>query len=92
MLGTRDIDTGEVNYLYLPRNTTVYMLRKDSWTDVDLEGWTDTGDEGNFLGPNAGIIKIYKRQYPPGRYTIDNKSAFYLFDILGTCIRRKDSI
>ena len=79
MLGTKDIDTGDANDLYLPTRTTVYMLREDSWTEVDIKGWTLTGDTGNFLGAKAGAIKIYKRDYVPGRYKIDNKSAFYLF-------------
>ena len=83
MLGTSDINTADANFLYLPRRTAVYMLRKDGWRTVDLDGWTFTGDEGNFLGPQVGRIKIYKREYNPGRYTIDNNSALYLFDVLG---------
>ena len=83
MLGARDINTADVNFLYLPRRTAVYLLRKDSWRTVDLDGWTFTGDEGNFLGPQVGRIKIYKREYAPGRYQIDNNSALYLFDVLG---------
>ena len=83
MLGTRDIDTGDVNFLYLPRNTIVFMLKKDIWKNVDVDGWTFTRDEGNYLGPTVGRVKIYKRQYSPGRYKIDNKSALYLFDDKG---------
>ena len=84
MFGTRDINTADANFLYLPRRTAVYMLRKDGWRPVDLDGWTFTGDEGLFLGPQVGRVKIYKREYDPGRYTIDNNSALYLFDVLGT--------
>ena len=62
------------------------MLRKESWNGVDLDGWTFTGDEGNFLASKVGRIKIYKREYNPGRYKIDNKSALYLFNMLGTII------
>ena len=83
MLGTRDIDTGDVNFLYLPINTTVYMLKKDSWKGVGVNGWSYTGDEGNFLGPKVGKIKIYKKEYSPGRYKINNKSAMYLFNVKG---------
>ena len=83
ILGTRDIDTGDVNFLYLPRNTTVYMFKKDSWKGVSINGWTYTGDEGNFLGPKVGKIKIYKKEYSPGRYKINNKSAMYLFNSKG---------
>ena len=83
MLGTRDVDTGDINFLYLPQNTTVYMLKKDSWKGVSIDGWKFTGDEGNFLGSKMGKIKIYSREYSPGRYKIDNKSAFYLFDVKG---------
>ena len=83
MLGTNDIDTGEVNFLYLPRNTIVYMLKKDIWKGVRTDGWTFTGDEGNFLGPKVGSIKVYKREYSPGRYKLNNKSAMYLFDVEG---------
>ena len=83
MLGTQDIDTGDLNFLYLPTPTTVYMLKKDEWTGVDVNGWEFTGDEGDFLGPQVGKIKIYKKEYPPGRHRIDNKSALYLFQPQG---------
>ena len=86
MLGTSDVDTGDVNFLYLPTATTVYMLKKDEWKDVDVNGWEFTGDEGNFLGSQVGKIKIYKKQYSPGRYKIDNKSALYLFDAQGKIV------
>ena len=88
MLGTSDIDTGDVNFLYLPTPMNVYMLKKDEWKGVDVNGWELTGDEGNFLGPQVGKIRIYKKQYYPGRYKIDNKSALYLFSDQGEFEKR----
>ena len=78
--GTRDIDTGDVNFLYLPTPTTLYMLKKEEWKGVDVNEWEFTGDEGNFLGAKVGKVKIYKKDYPSGRHRINNKSALYLFD------------
>ena len=46
MLGTQDIDTGDVNFLYLPTPTILYMLKKDEWTGVNVNGWEYTGDVG----------------------------------------------
>ena len=83
MLGTQDIDTGDVNFLYLPTPTILYMLKKDEWTGVNVNGWEYTGDEGNFLGSQEGKIKIYKKEFSSGRHRIDNKSALYLFDAQG---------
>ena len=64
------------------------MLKKDEWKGVDVNGWELTGDEGTFLGPQVGRIKIYKKQYYPGRYKIDNKSALYLFSAQGEFEKR----
>ena len=91
MLGTQDIDTGDVNFLYLPTPTTLYMLKKEEWKGVDVNDWEFTGDEGNFLGAKIGKLKIYKKDYPSGRHRINNKSALYLFDAQGNNLLEYDS-
>ena len=91
MLGTQDIDTGDVNFLYLPTPTTLYLLKKEEWKGVDVNDWEFTGDEGNFLGAKIGKLKIYKKDYPSGRHRIDNKSALYLFDAPGNSLQEYHS-
>ena len=87
MKGTRDLNTGDSNRLYLPTRTLVFMLRNDDWLSVNLTTWIDTRDKGNYLGPVAGTIRIYKRTFAAGSHTLDNKGAMYLFVDAGVSIR-----
>ena len=77
--GTRDVDTSDKNQLYLPTRTLVYMLRSDDWPTVNLTTWTETNEKGNFLGPVAGTIRIYKQEFEAGYHILDNKGAMFLF-------------
>ncbi|CAK9079343.1 GTP-binding protein TypA/BipA-like [Durusdinium trenchii] len=80
MKGTRDVNTADRNELVLPLPTLVFLLRSDRWRKVGLEGWTDTGNVGSYLGkvyPNQ--IRIYWKILEAGKHIIDNNSGMYLF-------------
>lgn len=79
MKGTRDLNTGDSNRLYLPTRTLVFMLRNDDWLSVNRTTWINTRDKGNYLGSAAGTIRIHKRTFAAGYHTLDNKGAMYLF-------------
>eukprot|EP00913_Durusdinium_trenchii_P034110 g31925.t1 len=77
---TRDVNTADRNELVLPLPTLVFLLRSDRWRKVGLEGWTDTGNVGSYLGkvyPNQ--IRIYWKILEAGKHIIDNNSGMYLF-------------
>ena len=88
MLGTSDINTGKENVLELPSKTLVYMLTSLWWpksTNVDTDGWVDTGYTGDFLGCFGCWlswmcrVSIYRKQFHGGQYKINNMGALYLF-------------
>ena len=85
MLGTYDRGSSNENSLYLPEKTLVYLLSSAAWLSstgaeaiTDLGSWTDTGNEGNYFGGYMDV-KIYKRIFEPGYYTLDNYHAYFLF-------------
>ena len=86
MKGTADVNTGDSNQLFLPGQTLVFMLRNDDWPAVNLTTWVDTKDKGNYLGPVAGTIRIYKRKFEAGYHDLDNNGAMYLFIDTGKLI------
>lgn len=61
----------------------VYLLRNDSFSAVDLTGYTELENSTTYIrGYNA--IRVYTRTYSAGGpYTIDNNSAMYMFDFIG---------
>ena len=47
--------------------------------------WKDLNDVGQYLGNKIGNnVKIYKKLLQPGLHSIDDTSAFYLFDFKGS--------
>lgn len=58
MICTTDVSNYDSNALVLTQRTKVYMLKKDNW-GVSVDGWTDTGFTGSYLGsPYANAIKV----------------------------------
>ncbi|CAE7649030.1 typA [Symbiodinium pilosum] len=79
MRGTQDVNTGNSNELFLAEPALVYLLRVDRWSGVPLDGWTNTGDVGSFLGPMyAGKVRVYWKLLDAGKHVIDNYSGMYL--------------
>ena len=85
MLGTLDRGSSNENSLYLPEKTLVYLLSPAGWLNsdgadaiIDLGLWTYTNNEGNYFGGYTDV-KIYKRVFEPGYYTLDNYHAYFLF-------------
>ena len=80
LYGTKDVNTGDANTLYLPTDAMVYMLRRDDWAAVDMTGWNYKSSGSYLTVYSPGSIKIYSKKMAAGTYTIDNLSAMYLFD------------
>ena len=85
MLGTTDRGSSGENSMYVPEKTLVYLLAAAGWLESegaeaikDLDQWTYTDNKGNYFGGYTDV-KIYKRTFMPGYYTLDNQNAYYLF-------------
>ena len=78
MYGTQDMDTDMENKLELRKPMVAYMLRKNNWWSVPLDGWEDVGT-GKYLGPDSGDVIMYEKFLGIGDYIINNNSSFYLF-------------
>ena len=59
--------------------------RSDDWTmPLNLADWIDLNDAGPYLGDKPGeAVKIYKKLLDRGYHSIDDTSAFYLFEFKG---------
>ena len=78
--GTNEIATAVENTIYLPDMTLLYMIKQNENLDEDIAGWTYTGNEGNYLGPdNSNNFRIYQQIMTPGLHNVYNDDALYLF-------------
>ena len=80
--GTSEIATEVGNTIYLPDMTLLYMIKikEKEDSDEDMDGWTYTGNQGHYLGPNnSDTFRIHQQVMAPGLYTVYNADAFYLF-------------
>ena len=60
--------------------TLLYMIKQNENLDEDIAGWTYTGNEGNYLGPdNSNKFRIYQQIMTPGLHNVYNDDALYLF-------------
>jgi len=60
----------------------VYLMRQDSWSAVDLTGWTLIETNKPYLTGYGDTMYIYYKDYAAGNYSFDNYSAMYLFDVI----------
>ena len=86
LLGTNDMMSSDNNTLYLPETTVVYMIKQEmdqhseENLDVDVVGWTYTGNDGYYLGPNyTDSFQIYQKIMRSGLHQLDDNAALYLF-------------
>ena len=78
--GTNQLSSDDGNILYLPKPTLVYMVRQKKEGMVNIDGWTNTGDEGYYLGQNISeSFLIYKKIMKPGTHQIYHLDALFLF-------------
>jgi hypothetical protein len=82
--GTTNINDGNITFTI---NDTVeaYLLRRDTWSPVDLTGWTNIETQpdsnGYFTTYSGDTARIYKKILTAGNYTLDNTSAMYIFKL-----------
>ena len=80
--GTTELAKNIENTIYLPDTTLLYMIKQqeNENSEEEISGWTYTGNQGYYLGPNnRNAFRIYQQIMKPGLHNVYNEAALYLF-------------
>ena len=83
LYGSDRINSNDTIEMFLPTNARGYMMRIPSWHGVDLTGWSKiaNGPYVKMCGQVIYDMEMYTKLFQAGTYIMDDKTAFYLFDM-----------
>ena len=83
LIGTEGTDkiNGSAVTLTLSASTICYLIRNDSWSGVDLTGWSAIDRGVSYMTGYDSNFTIYKKILDPGNHTLDVHSAMYACEV-----------